>query len=82
MASNRYAAHFSALIRKSHETDPNVRVLAYLVIRALLTRLSGEHQLDSANQVLEAINLQQLPDVDTSSMGTQTLPEVRFPSIR
>ncbi|KAJ6554556.1 armadillo-type protein [Mycena capillaripes] len=75
MASNHYAAYFSALIRKSHETDPNVRVLAYLVIRVLLVRLSGERQLDAASQVLEAINLQQLPDVDTSSMGSQTLPE-------
>ncbi|KAJ7701560.1 hypothetical protein B0H17DRAFT_1195339 [Mycena rosella] len=75
MASGHYHAHFSALIRKAHESDPHVRVLAYLVIRALLVRLSGERQIDAANQALEAINLQQLPDVDTSSMGSQTLPE-------
>ncbi|KAJ7146113.1 hypothetical protein C8R44DRAFT_600928 [Mycena epipterygia] len=75
MASNQYSAHFSALIRKAHDTDPHVRVLAYLIIRALLVQLSGEHQVDAANQALEAINLQQLPDVDTSSMESQTLPE-------
>ncbi|KAJ7630018.1 hypothetical protein DFH06DRAFT_704991 [Mycena polygramma] len=75
MSSKHYAAHFSALIRKSREADPNVRVLACLVIRALLVRLSGERQLDAATQVLEAINLQQLPDVDTSSMGSQSLLE-------
>ncbi|KAJ6464259.1 hypothetical protein C8R47DRAFT_1180243 [Mycena vitilis] len=75
MSSKHYAAHLSALIRKSREADPNVRVLACLVIRALLVRLSGERQLDAATQVLEAINLQQLPKVDTSSMGSQSLPE-------
>lgn len=76
MASNHYSAHFNALIRKSHDADPHVRVFAYLVIRALLVRLTGQHQLDAANQALEAINLQQLPEVDTSSVGSQTLPEV------
>lgn len=78
MASKRYSAHFSAVIRKSHEADPNVRVLAYLVMRALLSQLSGERQIDAAHQALEAINLQQLPDVDTSAMEAQTLPEVRL----
>ncbi|KAJ7456907.1 hypothetical protein FB451DRAFT_1275210 [Mycena latifolia] len=75
MASDHYHAHFSALIRMARDTDPHVRVLAYLVIRALLVRLSGERQIDAAAQALEAINLQQLPDIDTSSMGSQTLPE-------
>ncbi|KAJ6630100.1 hypothetical protein B0H10DRAFT_1984968 [Mycena sp. CBHHK59/15] len=75
IASDHYPAHFSALIRTSHETDPHIRVLAYLIIRALLVRLSGEHQIDAAHQVQEAINLQQLPDVDTSSLESQTLPE-------
>ncbi|KAJ7079966.1 hypothetical protein B0H15DRAFT_1025307 [Mycena belliarum] len=74
-ASNHYRAHFNALIRKARDTDPHVRVLACLVIHALLVRLSGERQIDAANQALEAIGLQQLPDVDTSSIGSQTLPE-------
>ncbi|KAJ7270889.1 hypothetical protein C8J57DRAFT_1507854 [Mycena rebaudengoi] len=57
IGSKRYSAHFSALIRKSHEADPNVRVLAFLVIRALLSRLSGERRINAAHQALEAINL-------------------------
>jgi hypothetical protein len=32
LVSDRYASHFSDLIRKSHETDPHVRVLFYLRI--------------------------------------------------
>ncbi|KAF8192665.1 hypothetical protein K438DRAFT_2017867 [Mycena galopus ATCC 62051] len=64
MASDRYAGHFSDLIRKAHETDPQVRVLAYLVIRVLLSQLSGARLLDASTQVLEAINLQRLPEVD------------------
>ncbi|KAJ7452113.1 hypothetical protein B0H11DRAFT_1742292 [Mycena galericulata] len=75
MASNQYSAHLSALVRKAHEADPHVRVLAYIIIRALLLRLSGQHQIDAANQALEAISLQQLPEIDTSSVGSQTLPE-------
>ncbi|KAF7326662.1 U3 small nucleolar RNA-associated protein 10 [Mycena venus] len=76
ITSERYAAHFSAVIRKSHEPDPQVRVFAYFVIRALLVRLSGTRQLDAAAQVLEAINLQRLPEVDTSAMdSSQSLPE-------
>ncbi|KAJ7762738.1 hypothetical protein DFH07DRAFT_813302 [Mycena maculata] len=75
MASNHYSAHFSALIRKTHEADPHVRSFAYLIVRALLVRLSGRRQLDSANQALEAINLQQLPEIDMSPMGSQVLLE-------
>ncbi|KAJ7740997.1 hypothetical protein B0H14DRAFT_3515417 [Mycena olivaceomarginata] len=68
LASDRYASHFSDLIRKSHETDPHVRVLAYLVIRALLSRLSGARALDASAQLLEAINLQRLPEVDMEKL--------------
>ncbi|KAJ7178741.1 armadillo-type protein [Mycena crocata] len=75
LVSKQYPAHFNALIRKSHDADPHVRVLAYLVIRALLGRLSSTQHIVTANEALEAINLQQLPEVDTSSLGSQTLPE-------
>jgi hypothetical protein len=34
LASDRYASHFSDLICKSHETDPHVHVLLYLVMGA------------------------------------------------
>ncbi|KAJ7042839.1 hypothetical protein C8F04DRAFT_1251651 [Mycena alexandri] len=73
--SKHFTAHFNAIIRKTRDTDTNVRVLAYLVLRSLLVRLSGERQLDAASQALEAINFQQLPEVDTSAMGSQSLPE-------
>ncbi|KAJ7222324.1 hypothetical protein GGX14DRAFT_663256 [Mycena pura] len=75
VGSSHFSAHFSAVIRKSHDADSHVRVLAYLIIRALLVRLSGEHQLDVVHQALEAVNVQSLPDVDTSSLGSQPLPE-------
>ncbi|KAJ7270708.1 hypothetical protein B0H12DRAFT_1229192 [Mycena haematopus] len=69
-ASDRYARHFSDLIRKAHETDPHVRVLAYLVIRKLLSRLSGVRLLDASTQVLEAVSLQRLPEVDIPAKHT------------
>ncbi|KAK7055439.1 U3 small nucleolar RNA-associated protein 10 [Favolaschia claudopus] len=56
--SDRYPSHFSDFIRKAHEIDP---------------ALSGHRLLDACAQVLEAINLQRLPDVDIPQ--TQTLPE-------
>ncbi|KAF7373573.1 U3 small nucleolar RNA-associated protein 10 [Mycena sanguinolenta] len=70
MASDRFARHFSDLIRKAHETDPHVRVLAYLVIRKLLSQLSGIRLLDASTQVLEAVNLQRLPEVDIPAKHT------------
>ncbi|KAJ6463475.1 hypothetical protein C8R45DRAFT_840925 [Mycena sanguinolenta] len=70
MALDRFARHFSDLIRKAHETDPHVRVLAYLVIRKLLGQLSGIHLLDASTQVLEAVNLQRLPEVDIPAKHT------------
>ncbi|KAJ7756261.1 hypothetical protein B0H16DRAFT_696293 [Mycena metata] len=73
--SKHFTAHFNAIIRKTRDTDTNVRVLAYLVLRSLLMRLSGERQLDAASQALEAINFQRLPEVDTSAMGSQSLHE-------
>ncbi|CAK5279397.1 unnamed protein product, partial [Mycena citricolor] len=71
--SDRYATHLSALVRKAHDADPNVRVLALLIMRALLEQLSGERLLDAASQAFEAVNLQQLPDVDASLLGSQGL---------
>ncbi|KAJ7301598.1 hypothetical protein DFH08DRAFT_724105, partial [Mycena albidolilacea] len=75
LASDRYASQFSDLIRKSHETDPHVRVLVYLVMRALLSRLSGTRALNASAQLLEAINLQRLPEID---MEKPTLTEVDY----
>jgi U3 small nucleolar RNA-associated protein 10 len=73
LVSDRYSSHFSDLISKSHETDPHVRVLFYLVMRALLSRLSGARALDASAHLLEAINLQRLLELDTEKL---TLTEV------
>jgi U3 small nucleolar RNA-associated protein 10 len=73
LASDHYASHFSDLIRKSHETDPHVRVLVHLIMRALFSRLSGARALEASAQLLEAINLQRLPEVDMEKL---TLAEV------
>ncbi|KAF7321073.1 U3 small nucleolar RNA-associated protein 10 [Mycena chlorophos] len=75
MASNQFSAHLNAFVRKLQDSDPHVRVLAFLVVRALLVRLEGRHQIDAANQALEALNVQQLPEVDDSKLAGQTLDE-------
>ncbi|KAJ7054756.1 hypothetical protein C8F01DRAFT_1162846 [Mycena amicta] len=36
MASNQFSAHLNAFVRKLQDSDPHVRVLAYLIVRALL----------------------------------------------
>ena len=63
-------------MRKLQDTDPHVRVLAFLVVRVLLVRLEGQHQIDAANQALAALNVQQLPEVDDSKLEEQSIDEV------
>ncbi|KAF7297329.1 U3 small nucleolar RNA-associated protein 10 [Mycena indigotica] len=75
IASNHFSTHLNALTRKLQDSDPHVRVLAYLIVRELLPRLEGKHQIDAANQVIEAINVQKLPELDESKLQGQSIEE-------
>ncbi|KAG6868786.1 hypothetical protein C0993_010713 [Termitomyces sp. T159_Od127] len=60
LKSNQYQTHLEALIVKLKDSNPHTRVLGYLVARALLMELSGEHQVDAGHRVLAIIDVTEL----------------------
>lgn len=65
MVSNSYQRHFDGLLSMLQGSNPYSKVLAYLVLRALLGRLSGKHQLDAAHCALQAMELQTVERMGT-----------------
>jgi U3 small nucleolar RNA-associated protein 10 len=76
--SNNYSDHLDALLSKLRDCNPHVRVLGYLITRALLVRLSGEHQIDAAHKVLEVMRLEQLASIEDFPRGADKLKDVGF----
>ncbi|KAH9837712.1 armadillo-type protein [Rhodofomes roseus] len=60
LASNNYSHLFGLLMWKLQDPNPHARSLAYLTARALLSRLSGEHQIDAAHAIIRATGLESL----------------------
>ncbi|KAG6857013.1 hypothetical protein H0H87_010685 [Tephrocybe sp. NHM501043] len=60
LKSNSYSPHLDALITKLKDENPHTRVLGYLIARALLTQLSGEHQVEAAHRVLDVVDVAEL----------------------
>ncbi|KAI9060150.1 hypothetical protein FKP32DRAFT_1760434 [Trametes sanguinea] len=59
-ASNYYQQHLDSLLEKLHNDDAHARSLVYLVARALLARVGGEQRIDTAQRVLQAMQLETL----------------------
>jgi U3 small nucleolar RNA-associated protein 10 len=76
LSSNEYAERLDSLLLKLSDPDPHVRNLAYLVTRALLGMVSGEHQIDATQRVLDAMALTTLEEMDGFLKGADTLQEV------
>ncbi|KAG6902641.1 hypothetical protein C0995_013766 [Termitomyces sp. Mi166 len=64
LKSNHYQAHLEALIAKLKDGNPHTRVLGYLIARALLTELSGEHQVEAGHRILDMINVAELDGME------------------
>lgn len=64
LRSDHFAQHLETLVSKLHDENPHSRAFAYLVMRALVEKMSGAHQIEVANKVLEALNLEELPSLD------------------
>lgn len=73
LSSDAYASHFDVLLGKLGDTNSFSRSFGYLVMRALLGRLSGEHQVNAARRVLEAMELQSLEGMDEFKRGSENL---------
>ncbi|KAF9268872.1 hypothetical protein L218DRAFT_536645 [Marasmius fiardii PR-910] len=64
LASNEYPDHLETLVSKLTDESSHARVFGYLVARALVIRLSGDHQVAAAKRVLDAVNLDQIADLE------------------
>ncbi|KDQ16943.1 hypothetical protein BOTBODRAFT_144298 [Botryobasidium botryosum FD-172 SS1] len=60
IVSDNFAQHSAYFLRHLKDENAHTRLLAHLVVRALLSRLTGEHQIDVACKLLEAIGLKNL----------------------
>ncbi|KAJ7582775.1 hypothetical protein C8J56DRAFT_230499 [Mycena floridula] len=60
LASNGFVAHLDMLLLQFHDLDHFIHILAGLIARGLLGRLSGEHQLNVAHKVLDNLDLEEL----------------------
>ncbi|KAG6836982.1 hypothetical protein H0H93_016935 [Arthromyces matolae] len=57
LKSNHYAAHLDTLIAKLKDENQHTRALSYLIARALIAELSGEHRVEAAHRVLDVIDV-------------------------
>lgn len=76
LKSNSYSVHFEALVKKLQDASHHTRVLGYMITTALLRLLSGEHQLDAAHRVLDAMKIEELSGIEDVSLQTQNLSDV------
>lgn len=65
--------HFSNILKKLHDNNAHTRAFSYLICRALLARLSGQRLVDSAHQLLVAMNLKSLEGMDEFMEGIDNL---------
>ncbi|KAJ8454332.1 hypothetical protein ONZ45_g19349 [Pleurotus djamor] len=57
MISNRFEDHLDMLTTHMCSANPHVRVLAHLLSRSLLARLSGEHLFIAASKIIKGMDI-------------------------
>lgn len=60
------------------DANHNARTLGYLVTRALLGKLSGQHQLSVAQRAIQAISIETLSGMEDFMEGSDNLQSVRY----
>lgn len=80
-ASNNYPHLLELLMGKLQDENPHGRALAYLTMRALMSRLSGEHQIDAAHAILRIAGLETLDGMGDFMKGVNDLGVVRVPML-
>lgn len=76
LASNDFTSHVDELVIKLNNPNAQIRLLALVVARALLRRLTGEHQVDTALKIVQTLDLQQVTTSEDPSSNVQELREV------
>lgn len=70
--------HIDFILGVLRSENHNGRTLGYLVVRALLGRLSGQHQLDVAQRTVQAMAIETLSGMEDFMKGSGDLQFVRY----
>lgn len=76
--SNQLLELFSVLLSRIESTNPHTRALGYLVAKALLNKLSGEHQVKFARKVLEKMKLEEVGGIEDLPVEHDQFVDVSF----
>lgn len=76
VASNAYPRHFAMLLRLLNDSDAHTTNICYLILRALLSQLSGEHQVDAAQRILSSMGVRSLDILQGVMTNATNLQEV------
>jgi len=77
MLSENPSDHVDFILGVLNDTSPNTRTLGYLVTRALLGKLSGQHQLSVAQRSIQAMAIETLSGMEDFMKGSDNLQSVR-----
>ena len=70
--------YLTSILRKLQDVKPHSRALAFLICRALLSRLSGEQLIDVSIRVLDAMEVKSLQGMGDFMKGTESPETVRI----
>lgn len=79
MLSENPLDHVDFILGLLKVENNNARALGYLVARALLGKLSGQHQLNVAQRAIQAMAVETLPGMEDFTKGSENLQSVRYP---
>ena len=77
MLSEKPSDHIDFVLGVISDANPNARALGYLVTRALLGKLSGQHQLSVAQRAIQAMAIETLSGMEDFMKGSNNLQSVR-----
>ena len=77
MLSDNPSDHINFVLGALKDTNHNARALGYLVTRALLGKLSGQHQLSVAQRAIQAMAIETLSGMEDFMKGSDNLQSVR-----
>jgi U3 small nucleolar RNA-associated protein 10 len=80
MLSESPLDHVDFVLGTLKKGNHNARALGYLVIRALLGKLSGQHQLSVAQRAIQTMAIETLLGMEDFMKGSDNLQSVRYTS--
>ena len=77
MLSENPSDHINFVLDVLKDANHNARALGYLVTRALIGKLSGQHQLSVAQRAIHAMSIETLSGMEDFMKGSDNLQSVR-----